>query len=66
MAGREESRLNLRPRLAGAQHAAPLQRQLPHAFVVGAAAFGDNPIDNLAGAGDVEGFAVDAVGGVDF
>ena len=38
-----------------------------HAFVVGAAAaFGDDPIDNLVGIGDVAGFAVDAVGGVDF
>jgi ketosteroid isomerase-like protein len=31
-----------------------------------AAAFGDDPIDNLVGIGDVTGFAVDAVGGVDF
>jgi hypothetical protein len=38
-----------------------------HAFVVGAAAaFGDFPIDNLVGICDVAGFAVDAVGGVDF
>ncbi len=38
-----------------------------HAFVVGAAAtFGDDPVDDLVGVGDVAGFAVDAVGGVDF
>jgi hypothetical protein len=38
-----------------------------HAFVAGAtAAFGDNPIDNLVVVGDVAGFAVDAIGGVDF
>ena len=38
-----------------------------HAFVVGAAAaFGDNPIDDLVGIGNVAGFAVDAVGGADF
>ena len=38
-----------------------------HAFVVGAtAAFGDDPIDNLVGVGDVAGFAVHAVGEVYF
>jgi hypothetical protein len=38
-----------------------------HAFVVGAAAaFGDDPVDDLIGVGDVAGFAVDTVGGVDF
>src|ERR1700674_1702968 len=37
-----------------------------HAFVVGAAAaFGDYPVDDLVGIGDVAGFAVHAVGGVD-
>jgi len=37
-----------------------------HAFIVGAAAtFGDYPIDDLVGVGDVAGFAVHAVGGVD-
>jgi hypothetical protein len=38
-----------------------------HAFVVGAAAaFGDYPIDDLVGVGDVAGFAMDAVGSADF
>src|SRR5271156_4766929 len=37
-----------------------------HAFVVGAAAtFGDDPIDDLVGVGNVAGFAMDAVGKVD-
>ena len=40
-------------------------RQL-HAFVVGAtAAFGDDPVDDLVGVGDVAGLAVDAIRGVD-
>jgi hypothetical protein len=44
-----------------------VERKFLHAFVVGAAAaFGDNPIDDLVGVGDVAGFAVDAVGGADF
>ena len=38
-----------------------------HAFVVGpATAFGDHPIDDLVGIRDVAGFAVNAVGGIDF
>jgi hypothetical protein len=38
-----------------------------HAFIVGAAAaFGDFPIDYLVRIGDVAGFTVDAVGGIDF
>src|SRR6266568_546298 len=38
-----------------------------HSFVVGtAAAFGNDPLDNLVGIGDVAGLAVDAVGRVDF
>ena len=37
-----------------------------HAFIVRAsAAFGDYPVNDLVGIGDVAGFAVDAVGGVD-
>src|SRR6266478_4159038 len=43
----------------------PFSRDL-HAFVVRAsAAFGDYPVNDLVGIGDVAGFAVDAVGGVD-
>jgi hypothetical protein len=38
-----------------------------HTFVVWAAAtFWRDPVDDLVGIGDVAGFAVDAVGGVDF
>ena len=38
-----------------------------HAFVVGAAtAFGDDPVDDLVGIGDVAGLAVDAIGEIDF
>src|SRR5215469_7451173 len=38
-----------------------------HAFIVwAAAAFGNHPINNLIGVGDVAGLAVDAVGKVDF
>src|SRR5271165_1836628 len=44
-----------------------LTQRRPHAFVVGAAAaFGNDPVDDLVGVGDVAGFAVHAVGGVDF
>src|SRR6266436_5227562 len=46
---------------AGAQHAAPL-----HAFVVGAAAtFGDDPINNLVGIGNITRLAMHAIRGVD-
>ncbi len=49
------------------RRAGPGRQNNLHAFVVGTtAAFGDDPIDNLVGIGDVAGFAVDTVGGVDF
>src|SRR5580704_16476853 len=39
---------------------------ISHTFVVWAAsAFGRDPVDDLVGVGDVAGFAVDAIGGVD-
>ena len=78
MVGREESRLNLRPGLIGRNELRPYKgvvahgsnhgnEQISHAFVVGAAAtFGDDPIYDLVGVSYVAGFAVDAVGGVDF
>jgi hypothetical protein len=38
-----------------------------HAFVVGTAAtFGNDPVDDLVGVGDVAGFAVDAIGKIYF
>jgi hypothetical protein len=49
------------------QKPAGYQRSPLHAFVVGAAAaFRNDPVDDLVGVGYVAGFAVDAIGGVDF
>ncbi len=43
------------------------RQALLHSFVVGAAApFRDNPVDDLVGVGDVAGFAVHAVGEINF
>src|SRR3984957_8181464 len=53
-----------RERAVGAGSSSPY---ISHAFVVGAAsAFGRDPVDDLVGVGDVAGFAMDAIGGVDF
>src|SRR3979409_1922806 len=44
-----------------------IQRAASHAVVVGTtAAFGNDPVDNLIGIGNVAGLAVNAICGIDF